>query len=153
MRDHITDCTYQNWQIVDPKPIGIAFTCISCQIKGLFFLFIDHGLVHDEGNSFVIVIQLDWTSSLSRQKFNFPANQKGYDNFETTIGKLLARRIQICLVQFYKSHFWPLFFKITFQIMSERHSTKQNRIRVVKYSSFEVSDPCEVPLIAGKLFF
>ena len=40
-------------------------------------------------------LQLDWTSNTSRQKINFPAHQKGYDNSETTIGKLLARRIQI----------------------------------------------------------
>ena len=37
--------------------------------------------------------------------------------------------------------------------MSERQWTKQNRIRVVEYSSFEVSDPCEVPRIVGKLIF
>ena len=29
------------------------------------------------------------------KKINLPANQKGYDTFETTVGKLLARRIQI----------------------------------------------------------
>ena len=52
-------------------------------------------------------LQYSWIECqrLSRQKINLPANQKGYDNFETTVGKLSARRIQICLVQFYKSHF------------------------------------------------
>ena len=37
--------------------------------------------------------------------------------------------------------------------MSKRHWTKQNRIRVVENSSFEVSDPSEVPRIAGIFFF
>ena len=30
----------------------------------------------------------------------FPTNQKGYDTFETTVGKLSARRIQICFDYF-----------------------------------------------------
>ena len=47
--------------------------------------------------------ELDWTSSLSRPKINLPVNQKGYDSFMTPVGKLSARRIQICLVQFYKT--------------------------------------------------
>ena len=42
------------------------------------------------------VIQLDWMSNTSRQKINSPANQKGYDTFEATVGKLSARRIRIC---------------------------------------------------------
>ena len=49
--------------------------------------------------------KLDWTSNTSRQKNNLPANQKGYNTFETTVGKLSARRIQICRVYFCKSHF------------------------------------------------
>ena len=52
-----------------------------------------------------LYIQLDWTSNTSRQKNNLPANQKGYDTFETTVGKLSARRIQICCVYFCKIHF------------------------------------------------
>ena len=40
-------------------------------------------------------LQLDWTSNKSRQKTNLPTNQKGYDTFETTVEKLLARRSQI----------------------------------------------------------
>ena len=30
-----------------------------------------------------------------RTKINVPTNQNGYNNSETTVGKLLARRIQI----------------------------------------------------------
>ena len=33
-------------------------------------------------------------------KINLPANQKGCDTFETTVGKLSARRIQICFDYF-----------------------------------------------------
>ena len=45
-------------------------------------------------------LQLDWTSNTSRQKNILPTNQKGYDTFETTVGKLSARRIQIYVVYF-----------------------------------------------------
>ena len=45
-------------------------------------------------------IQLDWTPNTSRQKINFLTNQRGYDTFETTVGKLSARKIQICWVYF-----------------------------------------------------
>ena len=41
-------------------------------------------------------LQLDWTSNTSRRKINLLTNQKGYDNFETNVGKFSARRIQIC---------------------------------------------------------
>ena len=44
------------------------------------------------------------------QKINFTANQKGYDVFETSVGKLSARKFQICLVYFCKIYFWPLNF-------------------------------------------
>ena len=45
-------------------------------------------------------LQLDWTSNTSRQKINLPTNQRGYDTFETTVGKLSASRIQIYVVYF-----------------------------------------------------
>ena len=38
--------------------------------------------------------------STSRQKINLPKNQKEYDTLETTVGKLSARRIQICFDYF-----------------------------------------------------
>ena len=40
-------------------------------------------------------LQLDCRSATLTRKINLPTNQKGYDTFETTVGKLLARRIQI----------------------------------------------------------
>ena len=46
------------------------------------------------------VLQLDCLCNTSRQKINLPTNQRGYDTFETTVGKLSARRIQICEVYF-----------------------------------------------------
>ena len=55
------------------------------------------------------LIEVHPRQRLSQHKINLPANQKAYDNFETTVGKLSARSIQICLVRFYKSRF-GLFF-------------------------------------------
>ena len=37
--------------------------------------------------------------------------------------------------------------------MPKQEQTRQNRIRLVEYSSSEVSDPSEVPQIDGKLIF
>ena len=46
-------------------------------------------------------ITYSWIADqLSAQKNNLPANHKGYDNSETTVGKLLARKIQIFRVSF-----------------------------------------------------
>ena len=39
------------------------------------------------------------------QNNTLPTNQKGYNNTETTVGKLSARKIQICLVYFCKIYF------------------------------------------------
>ena len=51
-------------------------------------------------------IQLDWTPSIITTKnINPPKSRKGCDNSETTIEKLLARRIQICLVYFCNIYF------------------------------------------------
>ena len=36
----------------------------------------------------------------ARKKMNLPANQKGYDNSKTTVGKLSARGIRFCPVHF-----------------------------------------------------
>ena len=52
-------------------------------------------------------------------KINSRKNWKGCDSFETTAGKLSARKIQICFDYFCKNHVWLLFFKIPFQMMSE----------------------------------
>ena len=49
--------------------------------------------------------------------------------------------------------FLTSFFKITFQIMSKHHWTKQNRIHLVESSCDEISDPSEVPWFDGKLIF
>ena len=43
------------------------------------------------------------------KKDNFSANQKGYDNPETPVGMISERRINIYLVQFYKSNFYLSF--------------------------------------------
>ena len=41
-------------------------------------------------------MQLDCQSATRTRKVNLPANQKGYDDSETTAGKLWSRRIHIC---------------------------------------------------------
>ena len=41
-------------------------------------------------------VQLGWTFNTSRRKNNLPTNQKRYNTFEITVGKLSARRIQVC---------------------------------------------------------
>ena len=47
-------------------------------------------------------LEYSWIERLrpSRQNINLSANQQGYNTFETTVGKLSARRIQIFPVQF-----------------------------------------------------
>ena len=98
------------------------------------------------------VLQLGWTSKMSRRKINFQKNQKGYDYSETTIGKLSARKIQIFQVYLCVIHF-HFFFKITFQIMLKQKYTRQIWIHLVKYSSADVADPSEVPRFVIKTFF
>ena len=55
-----------------------------------YLLFINDRIVIQED-----ILQLDWTSNMSRQKINLPTSQKSYDKSETTDEKLSARRIQI----------------------------------------------------------
>ena len=43
---------------------------------------------------------LDCRSAIRIHKINLPTKQKSYDNSETTVGKLLARIIQIFRVLF-----------------------------------------------------
>ena len=47
-----------------------------------------------------IDLQLDCWSATRTRIINLPTNQKGYDTFETTVGKLSARRIRFCPVYF-----------------------------------------------------
>ena len=47
---------------------------------------------------------------MNQQKNNFPANQRDYDNSETTVEKLSARRVQIFWIYFSVIIFWPLIF-------------------------------------------
>ena len=43
--------------------------------------------------TFVLFLQLDWTSCAETHKINFPRDQEGYDGFEYTDEKLSTRRI------------------------------------------------------------
>ena len=67
----------------------------------------------------VLLVQFSYlksTAGLNAQyettKNNSRTNRKGYDNSETTIGKLSARRIQIFWVRFCIMIFGLLFFKV-----------------------------------------
>ena len=98
-------------------------------------------------------VQLSLTPSTRTRKINLPANQKGYDNSETTIGKFSARRIQIFQVPFSMIIFWSLIFLNKWKDGPNKKGTRQIWIRLVEYSSFEVSGPSEVPRFVGKLMF
>ena len=56
-------------------------------------------------------VQLDFRSVRRTRKTNLPTNQKGYDDSETTLEKLMARRIQIFRVYFSVVIFDLLLFK------------------------------------------
>ena len=71
-------------------------------------------------NGWNALIQLDCLCVTSRQNINLPANQKGYDTFETSVGKLSARRIQICRVYFCLGIILKVIFWITFKIMPKQ---------------------------------
>ena len=122
--------------------------CPCASILSNMFFELSPQLSHLLGHLLLLLLQLDQTSNTSRQKNNLPANQKGYNTFETTVEKLSTRRIQICQVYFCKIYFWP-----PFKIMSKQKYTRQIWVRLVEYSSFKVSDPSQVPLIDGKLYF
>ena len=58
-----------------------------------------------------VLLQLDWMSKTSRQKNNLPTNQKGDDNSKTTVGRLLARRIQIYCVDFLSKQYFESYIE------------------------------------------
>ena len=81
-----------------------------------------------------------------------PTNKKGYDNSETTFGKLSARRIQIYCDRFCLGIILKDILN-NFQNIAQTKKPRQIWIRLVKYSSSKVSDPSEVPRILAKWFF
>ena len=76
----------------------------------------------------------------------------GYENSETTIGKLSARRIEICCKYFSVIILTSSYLKWVNMCLQQKY-TRKIWIRLVKYSSYGVSDPSGVPGIVGKLFF
>ena len=85
-------------------------------------------------------------------QINSRTNQEGSGKSETTVGKILARRIYIDLPGKVLSHpCLTSFFEITFQIMSKPTFTRKNRFRLVKYSCAEVSGSSEVPRFVREL--
>ena len=71
-------------------------------------------------------LQLDWTPSRNKRKIKSPMNQEDYDNSETTVGKLLTRRIQIFWVHCCEIHF--IFLSKNFPNNAQRKS-EPGRIR------------------------
>ena len=67
-------------------------------------------------------VQLDCRSARRTRTFNLPTNQKGYGNFETTVGKLSARRIRISRVPFSVIIFDLLFFKTSKNIVPAKRT-------------------------------
>ena len=57
------------------------------------------------------LVQLDYRSARRTQKINFPTNQKGYDNSETTVGKLSTIKNRSSEYIFLMSFFDLLFLK------------------------------------------
>ena len=97
-------------------------------------------------------LQLDWASKIRTQKNNSPTNQMGYDNSETTVGKLSARRIQICVCHFCGIHFWPLFWD-NFPNNVQTSLTHAELDSPRRNPGAKVSDPSEVPRFVGELIF
>ena len=63
------------------------------------------------GKGMRVTAGLFFFSSTSTQKVNFLTNHKGYGNFETTVRKLLTRRIQIFWGHFLCDHYLTSFSK------------------------------------------
>ena len=72
-------------------------------------------------------VQLDCRSARRTRKINLPTNQRGYDNSETTVGKLLARRI-------FRST-WYIFVKIIFDLLFFRTCEKRIPTKIYQAES------------------
>ena len=76
----------------------IAFSMINCE---QLFLISDNSCHSWAKNAITpVFLQLDWMSCADTHKINLSRDQEGYNRFEYTDEKLLARRIQLCLGHF-----------------------------------------------------
>ena len=77
-----------SWSV---KFLKIHWLCVICRV-----LLINCSI---HCSAFIVIfqdeVQLDCFSWRRTRIINFSTNQKGYDTFETTVGKLSVRRIQI----------------------------------------------------------
>ena len=85
-------------------------------------------------------------------KNKFPKKSEGLRQIRDHCWKALGKDNLNMLCLFLCDPFWHI-FNITFQITSKQKQTSQIQIRLVEYSSFEVSDPSEVPRFLTKLIF
>ena len=84
-----------------------------------------------------VELQLDCRPTRRTRKIHFASNQKDYDNSETTVGKLLARRIRICRVYFLWSTFDLLIFKTSENMAS------------TKIDPADLNTPCQILVCQG----
>ena len=54
-------------------------------------------------------VQLDFLSATQPRKINLPKNQEGYEHFETTVGNVSKRRIQLTVVTIPKNWKFGIF--------------------------------------------
>ena len=96
---------------------------------------------------------LDCRSAIRTRKINLPANQKSYDNSETTVGKLSARRNQICRIYFSVIIFDLLLFKTSENMAPTKIDPAglDSPRRIL--SNSDVSGSSKVPRINDKLIF
>ena len=104
-----------------------------------------HGPIH--------TIKMNCPSARRTRKINLPTNRKGYEDSETTIGRLSAKENPDLPGTLFCYHFLASFFLKQAKTWSKQNFTRQNRIRLVKYSSAKVSDPSEVPRFVVKSLF
>ena len=91
------DCpSVKSWDIVITFAVGVRFQIwdqfwiTQPKLHGAWYL-----IFVVKPQNMLIQLQLDCWSATRTRTINLPTNQKSCDTFETTVGKLSARRIQI----------------------------------------------------------
>ena len=92
----------------------------------------------------------DQRDALEKSFFKEP---EGLRQFRDHRWKALGKKNSDLTGIFFCDHFFASYFLNQVKIWPQQKYTGQNQIRLVEYSSAEVSDPSEVPRIKGKLMF
>ena len=96
--------------------------------------------------------EIDWNPSINTRKTNSRKTVRAATILRPPLESSRRGESKFAWSSPVKAIF-DIFFKITFQIISEHDWTKQNRIRLVEYSCSEVSGPSEVPRFVRELIF